>query len=82
MPPGPAMLAALTGAALCPVHLSYPATGWRQRVVPPIELGDGRLRDKVAAGTQAMADAFETGIAAYPADWHMMQPLWISDLQA
>jgi KDO2-lipid IV(A) lauroyltransferase len=79
MPPGPSMLAALTGAALCPVHLSYPATGWRQRVFPPIELGDGRLRDKVAAGTQAVADAFETGIAAYPADWHMMQPLWSAD---
>ncbi|MGZ6880985.1 MAG: LpxL/LpxP family acyltransferase, partial [Mycobacteriaceae bacterium] len=35
----------------------------------------------VAAATQAMADRFAEGIAAHPADWHMLQPLWLSDVQ-
>lgn len=81
MPPGPAMLAALTGADLCPVHLNYDGTGWRQRIFPPVELTATRLRDKVAAGTQAMADIFAAAIAEHPADWHMMQPLWTADLR-
>ena len=36
-----------------------PSDGWAQRVHPPLELPpDGRLRDQVAAGTQALADVF------------------------
>jgi KDO2-lipid IV(A) lauroyltransferase len=30
--------------------------------------------------TQALADKFAKNIAAYPQDWHMMQPQWIADL--
>lgn len=30
--------------------------------------------------TQAMADAFATGIADHPEDWHMLQRLWLKDL--
>jgi KDO2-lipid IV(A) lauroyltransferase len=30
--------------------------------------------------TQAMADAFARGIAEHPADWHMLQKLWLEDL--
>ncbi len=30
--------------------------------------------------TQALADRFEVNIAAHPADWHMLQPLWLDDL--
>jgi KDO2-lipid IV(A) lauroyltransferase len=30
--------------------------------------------------TQALADAFATGIAEHPEDWHMLQRLWVSDL--
>jgi KDO2-lipid IV(A) lauroyltransferase len=32
--------------------------------------------------TQAMADAFGSGIAQHPEDWHMLQRLWIADLAA
>ena len=79
MPAGPAMLAALTGAALCPVHLAYTDTGWLQHVAPPVELPGDRLAAQVRAGTQAMADVFAERIALFPADWHMLQPLWIAD---
>ena len=33
----------------------------------------------VEQATQAVADAFATNIAAHPADWHMLQPLWPKD---
>ncbi len=31
--------------------------------------------------TQALADAFARGIAEHPADWHMLQRLWLDDLR-
>ena len=31
--------------------------------------------------TQRMADAFAEGIAAHPEDWHMLQRLWLTDLE-
>jgi KDO2-lipid IV(A) lauroyltransferase len=36
--------------------------------------------EKTAAMTQALADAFAEGIAAHPQDWHMLQRLWLEDL--
>ena len=30
--------------------------------------------------TQSLADAFEKFISAHPADWHMLQRLWLADL--
>jgi KDO2-lipid IV(A) lauroyltransferase len=80
MPPGPALLAATTGAALLPVHLYFDGAGWGQWIGPPIELGDGPLRTRVQRGTQALASAFEARIARHPEDWHMLQRLWLADL--
>jgi phosphatidylinositol dimannoside acyltransferase len=80
MPPGPALLAATTGAALMPVHLYFDGNGWGQWIGPEIELGDGPLRDRVQRATQALASAFEHRIAQYPQDWHMLQRLWLADL--
>jgi phosphatidylinositol dimannoside acyltransferase len=78
MPAGPAALALRTGAALIPTTLWYtgdPVKGeWRGRTAAPIPHTD------VAAMTQALADAFADGIAAHPADWHMLQRLWTEDL--
>jgi KDO2-lipid IV(A) lauroyltransferase len=80
MPGGPALLAATTGAALLPVGLWFTEDGWGQRIHPPVELPDGSLREKIVAGTQLVANAFEHDIAEHPADWHMLQRLWLSDL--
>lgn len=80
MPPGPALLAATTGAALLPVALWFTEHGWGQWIGPPIELTGARLRDRVVAATQALADAFAERIARHPADWHMLQKLWSADL--
>jgi KDO2-lipid IV(A) lauroyltransferase len=81
MPAGPALLAATTGASLHVVNSYFVGTDeWGHDISAPIPLPEGRLRDRVAAGTQAMADLFAAGIAARPADWHMLQRLWLADL--
>ncbi|MQA09588.1 MAG: phosphatidylinositol mannoside acyltransferase [Pseudonocardiaceae bacterium] len=77
MPPGPAWLAAATGAALLPAHTWFTADGWGLRIHPPIRV-DGR--DEVPAAMQGLADVFAANIAAHPADWHMLQKLWLDDL--
>jgi len=70
MAAGPAALALRTGAALLPVTLWFDGPGWHARIHPPIEHTD------VPTMTQTMADAFAEGIAAHPADWHMLQRIW------
>jgi KDO2-lipid IV(A) lauroyltransferase len=77
MPAGPAHLAASTGAALLPVGLWFTEDGWVFRIHPPIRVA-GTAR--VPAATQALADIFAADIAAHPADWHMLQKLWLADL--
>lgn len=74
MPGGPASLALRTGAPLLPVTLSFRPGGWRVTVHPQVE------GDDVATMTQRLADAFARGIADHPADWHMLQRLWLDDL--
>jgi phosphatidylinositol dimannoside acyltransferase len=76
MPAGSAKLALETGAALLPTHCWYKADSWRVDIHPPL---DTSSKD-VGAITQALADRFARGIAAHPADWHMMQPQWLADL--
>jgi KDO2-lipid IV(A) lauroyltransferase len=81
LPAGPAMLAAMTGAALLPVGVWFTESGWGQQIDAPIEIGAGRLAERVACTTQALADSFAAVIAAHPADWHMLQRLWQADLR-
>jgi phosphatidylinositol dimannoside acyltransferase len=81
MPAGPAALALQTGAALFPVTLWYDDDGARARVNPPVEAPEtGTRPQKIAAMTQLMADTFGRGIAEHPADWHMLQRIWLADL--
>lgn len=80
MPAGPAMLAARTGAALHPVGLWNDGPDWAGRVGEAITLPEGSLAASARAGTQRIADEFAVSIAEHPADWHMLQRLWVSDL--
>lgn len=78
MPAGAAKLAVETGAPLLVAHFWYEDEDtMRVRITPPIDVSGG-----VEAGVQAMADTFAEGIALHPADWHMLQPLWLDDLSA
>ncbi|MFD0377505.1 phosphatidylinositol mannoside acyltransferase [Streptomyces sp. NPDC059525] len=83
MPAGPALLAQQTGAALLPVTLSYgDAPKMYGRIHPEVEVpGTGTRAEKTAAMTQSVADAFASGIAEHPEDWHMLQRLWLDDLE-
>jgi len=82
MPAGPALLAQQTGALLLPVTLWYDDSPVMQgRVHPPVEVPEsGDRAEKTSVMTQALADAFATGIADHPEDWHMLQRLWLADL--
>ena len=73
LPAGPARLAALTGAALVPTHLGFRPGGWTIAFGDTIPVPGPR---DVAKATQALADALATLIAAMPADWHVLQPIW------
>ena len=83
MPAGPALLAQQTGALLMPVALWFDDSPvMRGRVYPPVDVPEtGTRAEKTSAMTQAMADAFATGIAEHPEDWHMLQRLWLADLE-
>ncbi|MFF5026499.1 phosphatidylinositol mannoside acyltransferase [Streptomyces collinus] len=82
MPAGPALLAQQTGALLLPVTLWYDDSPvMKGQVHPAIEVpGSGTRAEKTSVMTQALADAFATGIADHPEDWHMLQRLWLADL--
>ncbi|OIJ86843.1 phosphatidylinositol mannoside acyltransferase [Streptomyces sp. MUSC 14] len=82
MPAGPALLAQQTGALLLPVTLWYDDSPiMKGQVHPPIEVPESGTRaEKTSVMTQALADAFATGIADHPEDWHMLQRLWLADL--
>ncbi|MFF8728623.1 phosphatidylinositol mannoside acyltransferase [Streptomyces sp. NPDC015171] len=82
MPAGPALLAQQTGALLLPVTLWYDDSAvMKGQVHAPIEVpGSGTRAEKTSVMTQALADAFATGIAEHPEDWHMLQRLWLADL--
>jgi KDO2-lipid IV(A) lauroyltransferase len=75
MPAGPATLALRTGAVLIPATLSFLEDGWQVVFHPEVEHTD------VPTMTQQVAAAFARGIAEHPADWHMLQRLWLEDLE-
>jgi lauroyl/myristoyl acyltransferase len=81
LPAGPAVLAMLTGAPIYPVSLWYDgpmSMGYvHDRVDVPT---DGARKDRIRTTIQGIADAFEIGIREHSVDWHMMQPVWIADL--
>jgi len=80
-PAGPAVVARRAQATLLAVFFFYRDGQPAARVFPPINVvTTGDEASDVSAITQSVADAFATGIAGRPSDWHMLQPLWISDL--
>lgn len=77
-PAGPARLALETGAGLFSGHGWFDGPDFAFNVDPEIDVSSG----DVGQITQTLADRFAVNIAAHPADWHMMQPLWLADLPA
>jgi phosphatidylinositol dimannoside acyltransferase len=78
---GPAALAVQTGAALLPTTLSFDGPGWKAHIYNEVPVPEsGTRREKVAAMTQAVARRYEEGIRAHPHDWHMLQKVFVADL--
>ena len=78
---GPAALAVQTGAALLPATLSFDGPGWEAHIHNEVPVPEsGTRREKVAAMTQAVARDYEDGIRAHPQDWHMLQKVFVADL--
>ena len=90
---GPAALSVQTGAMLVPTLLRHERIhGWRRRVggspwglvvtfAPPVSVpADMPKRDQVVALTQAWVDVMSADIAAHPTHWHMLQKVFVDDL--
>lgn len=91
MPAGPANLALRTGSPLVAATLWYDGPKAFVKMYPQIPVPQGAptgddarnqpgYDQAVSAMTQAIANDLEHGIREHPADWHMMQKLWLSDL--
>ena len=83
------------GATLAPTTIHYERlTGERRRAagspwgiviqfLPPVTLPEGVARpDRVRVLTQAWVDAFAAVVAEHPEDWHMLQKVFVEDLDA
>ena len=78
---GPAALAVQTGAALLPTTLWFDGPGWKARIYNEVPVPEtGTRREKIAAMTQEVARDYEDGIRAHPQDWHMLQKVFVADL--
>jgi len=81
MAANPAALAVQTGAALMPVTLWFEDEYWHADIGTEVPVpAAGTRKEKVAAMTQQMASFFEAGIREHPEDWHMLQKVFVADL--
>lgn len=82
MAAGSAVLAVRTGAALIPVSCWFVGdTEWGIRVHDEIPVPErGNPREKVADMMQQLAAVFEQAIKEHPEDWHMLQRVFVADL--
>lgn len=79
MPRGPAVLARRTGAPLVPATLHYTGEDLTITFHPPVPHVEGDAG--LVTMMQGVADAFTTGLREHPQDWHMMQKVFVEDLQ-
>jgi lauroyl/myristoyl acyltransferase len=78
---GSAALAVQTGAALMPVILWFEGDHWGAHIHEEIQVpAEGDREEKAAAMMQLVARVFEAGIRARPQDWHMLQRVFVADL--
>ncbi len=81
-PAGPALLAIQTGAALMPVACWFEGEAeWGAHIYEEIPVpADGTRKEKAVAMTAALAAVFERALLEHPEDWHMLQKVFVNDL--
>jgi phosphatidylinositol dimannoside acyltransferase len=81
--PATAALAVHTGAALMPVATWFEGEhDWGAHIydeIPVPETGD--RKEKVQVMTQQLANVFEQAIREHPQDWHMLQRVFLADVE-
>jgi phosphatidylinositol dimannoside acyltransferase len=76
-----AALAVHTGAALMPVATWFEGDDWGAHIYEEIPVpASGTRAEKVAAMSQQLARVFEASIAQHAQDWHMLQRVFVADL--
>ena len=81
MPAGPAALAVETGAPLVAAELIYREGFMEVQMTDPLPIATADdPHQAIRETTQTLAHAFEQAISASPVDWHMLQKLWLADL--
>ena len=80
-PAGPAALAVDTGAVLLTASLYLEDGRNVVRFNPAVEVPEVGERSRcIFRATQLVADQIEDSIRARPTDWHMLQRVWVADL--
>ncbi|MEP6817374.1 MAG: phosphatidylinositol mannoside acyltransferase [Marmoricola sp.] len=79
VPVGPAVIARRTGAALVPATLHYEGETMVVRFHEPVPHVEGY--DGIVTMTQQVTDVFTEAIRDHPQDWHMMQKVFVADLE-
>ena len=80
-PAGPAALAVDTGAALLTAALYLEDGRNVVRFHPPVQVPtDGERSRRIFRTAQLVADQIEESVRARPTDWHMLQRVWVDDL--
>jgi phosphatidylinositol dimannoside acyltransferase len=85
MAPGPAALALAERRPLHPVSIRHERRGRGWGIVitfhPPVDVPtSGTTRERATAMTQSCADVLGAAIVAHTADWHMLQKVFLDDL--
>lgn len=80
-PAGPAALAVDTGAVLLTACLYLEDGRNVVRFNPAVEVPtEGERSRRIFRATQLVADQIEDSIRGRPTDWHMLQRVWVADL--
>ena len=80
MPAGPAILAIKTGSPLVTAYIRYLDSGIELTFDETIKLPvTGSEEEQIKIVTQSMADNFAKRIKDSPADWHMLQRIWVDE---
>ncbi len=85
MAPGPAALALAERRPLFPVSIRHERRGRGWGIVitfhPAVTVPEtGATREKVVAMVQQCADALGSAVREHTADWHMLQRVFLEDL--
>lgn len=81
-PAGPAILALLTDVPLHPVTMWFDGDVCRGYVHDRVRIPeDGDRTQRIRSVTQQLAHGWESGIREHSEDWHMLQKVWVADLE-